>query len=77
MAGSNWGIELSVVSLFFYVKIIMNMFLRQNPETVNIKFCPSNFNLSIAYVLAILTILFGLYFSPVLDFAAKSVTMIR
>lgn len=71
------GVLNSVVSLFFYVKIIKNMFLRQNPETVNIKFCPSNFNLSIAYVLAILTILFGLYFSPVLDFASKSVTMIR
>lgn len=71
------GVLNSVVSLFFYVKIIMNMFLRQNPETVNIKFCPSNFNLSIAYVLAILTILFGLYFSPVLDFASKSVAMIR
>lgn len=71
------GVLNSVVSLFFYVKIIMNMFLRQNPETVHLKFTPSGFNLSIAYILAILTIVFGLYFSPILDFAAKSVTMIR
>lgn len=71
------GVLNSVVSLFFYVKIIMNMFLRQNPETVNLKFTPSGFNLSIAYILAILTIVFGLYFTPILDFAAKSVTMIR
>lgn len=71
------GVLNSVVSLFFYVKIIMNMFLRQNPDTVNLKFCPNKFNLSIAYVLAILTIFLGLYFSPILDFASKSVTMVR
>lgn len=71
------GVLNSVVSLFYYVKIIMNMFLRQNPETVDKKFTASTFNLSIAYILAILVIVFGLYFSPILDFAAKSVVMIR
>lgn len=71
------GVLNSVVSLFFYAKILLNMYLRQNPDTIQDKFSASSFNLSIAYILAGLTILFGVYFTPILDFAAKSVTMIR
>jgi NADH-quinone oxidoreductase subunit N len=69
------GVLNSVVSLFYYWKIARNMFLRQGTKTD--KFSESPYNLSIAYVLAILTIFFGLFFSPVFEFAKHSVTMFR
>jgi NADH-quinone oxidoreductase subunit N len=73
------GVLNSVVSLFYYAKIFRNMFLRPvSADTENnFKFSASAFPLSIAYVLAFATILFGLYFSPILNWAESSVTMFK
>ncbi|OGU58671.1 MAG: hypothetical protein A2X64_09220 [Ignavibacteria bacterium GWF2_33_9] len=70
------GVLNSVVSLYFYAKIIRNMFLR-NPETVAVKFCAPQSNMIIGYVLAFFTILFGLYFSPILSWAQSSIEMLH
>jgi NADH-quinone oxidoreductase subunit N len=68
----------SVVSLFYYAKIIRNMFLRQSNDVNNSsKFSAKAFPISIAYVLAVFTILFGVYFSPILDWAKSSVSMFK
>jgi len=64
----------SVVSLYYYVRILRNMFLRDPVED------KSTIQFSIAQVLVLLglvvpTILFGLYFAPLVDFANASVVM--
>lgn len=61
----------SVISLFFYFKVVKKMFL-EKPETeqVPIKF---SFNYYLVlFILAIPTIFFGLYFTPIVKFAENS-----
>ncbi len=68
------GILNSVVSLYFYVKVIRNMWLRGvDNENLPIKYeiAPQ----IMIYVLAILTIFFGLYFTPVVKWAEHSVIL--
>lgn len=68
------GVVNSVVSLFFYVKIFRNMFLRGiDKKNEEFNFSPMSVVLMIA--LAIPTLLFGIYFQPIVDWAEKSVAM--
>lgn len=66
----------SIVSLFYYAKIFRNMFLR-TPEGDSSLFSAKPATLTIAYILAFFTILFGLYFTPILNWAQNSVSMMQ
>lgn len=79
-AGDHWiwlavvGILNSVVSLFYYMNIVRNMYLRD----VDSKKPELNYQMGayvIAYLLAIPTLLFGLYYTPIADWAKNSVVM--
>ena len=79
-AGDQWiwlavvGILNSVVSLFYYVKIFRNMYLRD----VDSKKPELHFSMGvyvIAYLLAIPTLLFGIYYTPIVNWAKSSVLM--
>jgi len=64
----------SVISLFYYVKIFRNMFLVEpEGDTTPIEFSFSSKILVIA--LMIPTLLFGIYFRDIVDFAQQSVQM--
>mgnify|MGYP000477657333 CR=1 FL=1 len=66
------GVLNSVVSLYYYVRIIRNMFLRA-PEESN---APINIKLNhilIILLLLIPTLLLGLYFGPLVDIAQASI----
>ncbi|HTP13622.1 MAG TPA: NADH-quinone oxidoreductase subunit N [Bacteroidota bacterium] len=64
----------SVISLYYYVRVLRNMFLR-DPEGNASPIVFSKTQLAIVVLLLVPTILFGLYFSPIVDFANASVTM--
>ncbi len=75
---ANWiwlavvGVLNSVVSLYYYLKVVKNMFLRDSTE---IKF---DYNLEVGNVvlsltLLIPTLLFGIYFKPIVEFAEQSI----
>jgi NADH-quinone oxidoreductase subunit N len=68
------GVLNSVVSLYYYVRIFRNMFLREPGANAQ----PIKFSMSQVIVLLILvipTLLIGLYFSPLVDYAQASVAM--
>ncbi len=64
----------SVVSLYYYVRIFRNMFLR-DPEgsAESISFAPHQ--IALLLVLVVPTVVLGLYFGPLVEFAQSSVTM--
>lgn len=66
----------SVISLYYYVRIFRNMFLR-DPEGAKepITFAPVQ--VAVLLLLAIPTLLLGLYFGPLVSFAQASVVMFR
>ena len=69
------GMLNTVVSLFFYVKVLKVMFLRRPAVEYDSKIKYSfGYNLVIL-LLAVPTILFGIYFTPLLKFAESSVSM--
>ncbi len=68
------GILNSVVSLYFYVKVIRNMWLR-GVDNENTPITFSTASQVMVYVLGILTIFFGLYFTPVIRWAEHSVSL--
>ena len=75
-AGWIWlaviGVLNSVVSLYYYAKIFRNMWLRgSNNENKPVKYNPASQVL--LYVLGILTLFFGLYWTPVINWAQDSV----
>jgi NADH-quinone oxidoreductase subunit N len=64
----------SVVSLYYYVKVLRNMFLVEPTESQGaISFSVSQ--VVLLFVLLLPTLLFGLYFSPLVEFAHASVKM--
>ena len=67
------GVVNSEISLYYYVKIIRNMYLRQNNETGKLKFSPVV--LAIVLMLAIPTLVFGVYFTPVVQWANLSMNI--
>jgi NADH-quinone oxidoreductase subunit N len=65
------GVLNSVVSLYYYARIFKAMFLEESPETSPV---PVTLNYStLILVLAIPTVIFGLYFEPLYKFAIESV----
>lgn len=64
----------SVISLYYYVRIVRNMFLRDpEGESATLEF--SLPQIAILLLLAVPTLLFGLYYSPIVEFANASMTM--
>ena len=68
------GVLNSVVSLYYYVRILRNMFLRQ-PEASAEPIRFSSVQLALLLLLLIPTLLLGLYFTPLVEFAQASVGM--
>lgn len=66
------GLLNSVVSLFFYVKVLKHMFLNK-PEKPLPELDYGYANILITLLLAVPTILFGLYFTPLLRLAENSI----
>jgi len=78
-AGLIWlaviGVINSVISLYYYVKIMRNMFIRgldEEKSPIN----PKLLNQVVVVVLAFLTILFGIYFSPIINWANASASIL-
>jgi len=64
----------SVVSLYYYARILRNMFLRE-PEVSSTALQLSSTEILILFVLLIPTLLLGVYFTPLVEFAQASVVM--
>jgi NADH-quinone oxidoreductase subunit N len=65
----------SVISLYYYIRVLKHMYLTDAPEGAkSIKVSPSNIFLSVA--LSVPVILFGVYFSPIAEFAKSSAVML-
>jgi len=66
----------SVVSLYYYVRVLRNMFLR-DPEgdTKPLRFSTSQVVLLL--MLLVPTLLFGIYYAPIVDLANASILMFR
>jgi NADH-quinone oxidoreductase subunit N len=63
----------SVISLYYYAKIIKTMFLDfPNPEDRTISVAVYDFTLLIP--LTVLTVIFGIYFSPLVQYTSKSLS---
>lgn len=68
------GVLNSVVSLYYYIRIIRNMFLRSpegNTESLSVSFG----QVIVIIIILIPTLLFGLYFGPLVDVVQASVSM--
>jgi NADH-quinone oxidoreductase subunit N len=64
----------SVVSLYYYVRVVRNMFLR-DPEGSSEPITFARPQIVLLLLLAIPTIVLGLYFGPLVEFANASVSM--
>ena len=66
----------SVISLYYYIRVLRNMFLRDPEEAAGqIQFSTSQ--VILLFVLLIPTLLFGIYYSPIVDLANASILMFR
>jgi NADH-quinone oxidoreductase subunit N len=79
-SGSQWlwlaivGVINSVISLFYYAKIFRNMYLRGNGELQErIDFSPAS--IAIVAILAVPTLILGVYFSPIVSWASASASI--
>lgn len=68
------GVLNSVVSLYYYIRVVRNMFLR-DPELEKSPIALSTAHIVVILVLLIPTLLFGVYFGPIVDLAQGSVAM--
>jgi NADH-quinone oxidoreductase subunit N len=69
------GVLNSVISLFYYVRVVRAMFLEKSDSTE-----PTEVRRlfgATGALLAIPTLVLGIYWAPVYDFVARSLTMIR
>ncbi len=64
----------SVVSLYYYVRVVRNMFLRDPEGETSLVALPLPQTV-VLFALLIPTVLFGLYFSPIVELANASVSM--
>jgi NADH-quinone oxidoreductase subunit N len=68
------GVLNSVVSLYYYVRVLRNMFLRAPVGAVlPLKLSPARY--LVLLVLAVPTLLLGLYFGPLVEYAQASVSI--
>ena len=68
------GVLNSVVSLYYYVRVIRNMFLRQ-PEGSSEPIRFSALQIVLLLLLLVPTLVLGVYFSPLVEYAQASVAM--
>ena len=68
------GVLNSVVSLYYYAKIIRNMYLR-DVESAKTKLVFSPITIAIVLMLAIPSLLFGVYFTPIVEWANYSMNI--
>ncbi len=64
----------SVISLYYYVRVVRNMFLR-DPEGAKTPIAFSLPQSAILVILLIPTLVFGLYYSPIVELANASLSM--
>jgi NADH-quinone oxidoreductase subunit N len=65
----------SVISLYYYAKIIKIMFLETpNPEDKTMSVTAGDFNFTLLLPLTALTVIFGIYFSPLLRYSTESLS---
>ncbi len=64
----------SVVSLYYYVRILRNIFLR-DPEGESTPLAFSSMQIVLLMALVVPTLVFGIYFGPITDFANASLLM--
>ncbi|MFI5251063.1 MAG: NADH-quinone oxidoreductase subunit N [Bacteroidota bacterium] len=64
----------SVISLYYYVRVLRNMFLRQADESAMPIEFPS-YQIIILMVLVVPTLLLGIYFTPLVEIAQASVSI--
>ena len=65
----------SVISLYYYAKIIKIMFLEApNPEDKTMSVTAGDFNFTLLLPLTALTVIFGIYFSPLLRYSTESLS---
>ncbi len=81
-AGGTWnwtvavvGVLNSVISLFYYARVVRAMFLEKGDRTEPTMVRPLFGATSVA--LAVPTLVLGIYWAPVYDFVARSLTMVR
>ena len=64
----------TVVSLYYYIKVLRNLYLiRPEKEAAVVPISPSAFTMLI--VLLVPIFLFGIYFTPLVDFAKNSIAL--
>ncbi len=66
------GVMTSVISLYYYMLIPLNMYLRESNMHDDKEMNPGIFAQALMAVLMILTLYFGLFFTPLADFAKYS-----
>lgn len=65
----------TVVSLYYYVKVLKNLYLVKSEEPLPvITVSPANF--VVLMILLIPTLVFGVYFTPLVDFAKNSIALL-
>jgi NADH-quinone oxidoreductase subunit N len=81
-AGGPWswtiavvGVLNSVVSLFYYARVVRAMFLEKGERSEPVTMRPLFGATSV--VLAVPTLVLGIYWAPVYDFVARSLSMVR
>jgi NADH-quinone oxidoreductase subunit N len=81
-AGGSWnwtvavvGVLNSVISLFYYARVVRAMFLEKGERTEPTLVRPLFGATSVA--LAVPTLVLGIYWAPVYDFVARSLTMVH
>jgi NADH-quinone oxidoreductase subunit N len=70
------GVLTSAVSLYYYFKIPLNMYLREAEDGSEMPIDSGTFANALATLLMVLTIGFGLFFTPLVNFAKNSVIML-
>ncbi|MFQ5771083.1 MAG: proton-conducting transporter membrane subunit, partial [bacterium] len=71
------GILNSVISLYYYARILRAMFIEKADEKVSIGLTVSPYYVTLLAVLVIPTILLGVYWAPLADLANYSVEFLR
>ncbi len=80
--GNQWvwlaviGVLNSVVSLFYYFRILRNMYLRGTSNDTNERYSFSAGSIALVVLLAIPTLLLGVYFGPIVEWANNSASML-
>jgi len=75
---ANWiwlaviGVLNSVVSLYYYLRVVKNMFLRE-PGELTFPYKLDTANLVLSLTLLIPTLMLGVYFKPLIEFAEQSI----